>query len=158
MTATSYAAGAGTADHAALLSGLSPSTTYYYTIYAAAGGLSAGPYSFRSSPAIGTRGTYRLWWLGDPGTGNQNQAAVRDAYLSHNGGVGGTDVLLSVGDNAYELGTDGQFTSNFFAPYAGITSAVAPMPGTGARLVPVGGVRRSVWRRVVVLREWERCQ
>ena len=134
-----------TADRSAALTGLAPGTTYYYVIVDAAYTASAGPYHFRTPPAIGTAGSYRVWWLGDPGMGDANQAAVRDAYLAASS-VDGTDVMLSVGDNAYTLGTDAQFGSNFFAPYAGILSSLAVMAGTGgwACCVSVGGGRGYV--------------
>lgn len=64
------------------------------------------------------------WVLGDPGTGNQGQLDVRDAWLAWNGGP--PDLLVSLGDNAYPDGTLAEYQANFFGVYA-YTLATTPV-------------------------------
>jgi len=58
--------------------------------------LAAGESYFFVTAPIGPKPT-RLWVLGDPGTANGNQRAVRDAYYGFNGSRY-TDLWLLLGD------------------------------------------------------------
>src|SRR5207244_7045187 len=73
-----------TTDHQVKLSGLLPSTKYYYSIGTSAGPLVGGnsTYYFFTSPRIGKAKPTRIWVIGDSGTANNKARAVRDAYLS----------------------------------------------------------------------------
>ena len=93
-------------DHIIALSGLLPDTRYYYSI-----GDSNGDYTnyddqyFDTHPVTGNQAATRIWVLGDSGTADANAESVRNAFTQYNGGTH-SDVLLMLGDNAYESGTD----------------------------------------------------
>ena len=57
---------------------------------------------------MGTNQSYRFWVLGDCGTANSNQRAVRDAFYNYSAGSH-TDGILFLGDNAYNSGTDSEY-------------------------------------------------
>ncbi len=99
-----------TTEHEVEVTGLQPGTVYYYAIgdindYVVG---NDNDYYFKTSPAFGDEGEYRMWVLGDCGTGNSNARSVRDAYYNFNG-VEHTDAILMLGDNAYNSGTDNEF-------------------------------------------------
>src|SRR5262245_376857 len=105
-------------EHEVRLDGLTPGTTYYYSVGSTTQVLAGGDSShfFRTSPTPGTRQPYRVWVLGDPGTGSSDQRAVRDAYATYNG-TQRTDLWLMLGDNAYSDGTDSEYQSKLFQVY-----------------------------------------
>ncbi len=110
-------------EHTVLLSGLTPNTKYYYAIG-------------RTDPALGTfvqvagdadhffvtlpttpRAT-RIWALGDAGTATASQIKVRDAYYKLAASDQRyTDVMLMLGDNAYNTGTDAEYQAAVFDMY-----------------------------------------
>ncbi|HUR58999.1 MAG TPA: metallophosphoesterase family protein [Opitutaceae bacterium] len=119
-------------EHVVLLTNLKPSTKYYYTIgpvpaAAADTGKAKAPAedapgrtpvsSFTTPPPVGTNQPSRIWVLGDAGTKNAAQAAVRDVYLKYTGNRG-TDLVLLLGDNAYPDGTDSDYQKAIFDMYA----------------------------------------
>ncbi|MBV6643017.1 MAG: metallophosphoesterase family protein [Cyclobacteriaceae bacterium] len=113
-----------TTEHEVTLSGLTPDTKYYYNIGNKAGILSesnAGEMYVITAPPAGTRQFVRAWILGDAGTANNNQRAVRDAYYDYVADVstntGKTDMMLFLGDNAYGEGTDEQYQNALFDIY-----------------------------------------
>ncbi|MDP6586147.1 MAG: fibronectin type III domain-containing protein, partial [Anaerolineales bacterium] len=72
-----------TTEHEVTLSGLLPSTKYYYSVETMHEVLSTGPDNyFVTAPPIGTKKKSRIWILGDSGTANDNAASVRDAYYN----------------------------------------------------------------------------
>jgi len=104
-------AGART-NHSVRLTGLSPNTRYFYAIGSTSTVLETGAQlSFVTPPATG-RPT-RIWVLGDAGTANFDVRAVRDAYYAF-AGESYTDLLLMLGDNAYESGTDAEYQEAVF--------------------------------------------
>jgi hypothetical protein len=117
LTNTVYDAVA-TTEHSVTLTGLSPDTTYYYSVgstTATHAGADANHF-FKTPPPLGGRRPTRIWVLGDPGTGDANQASVRDAYYNFTGATH-TDLWLMLGDNVYETGTDAEFTAKLFNMY-----------------------------------------
>jgi len=104
-------------EHAITLTGLIPDTRYYYGL-----GDSAGDYMadddqyFDTHPAVGSAASTRIWVLGDSGTADARAAAVRDSYIEYNGGTH-SDVLLMLGDNAYDTGTDAEYQAAVFDMY-----------------------------------------
>ena len=84
-----------------------------------------------TAPTIGTDTFVRAWILGDPGTeGNGtypgDQKSVRDAYYAYvdeTGPTGSitnpnqTDMVLFLGDNAYNSGTQSEYQAGFFDVY-----------------------------------------
>ena len=88
-------------NHRVSVTGLSPSTRYYYSIGSSSSTEASGSsYFFETSPPRGTAVSTRIWALGDSGTGNSAAASVRDHYLNQSGDQY-TDLLLLLGDNAY---------------------------------------------------------
>ncbi len=115
-----HTAPVGTFQYEAKLTGLQPSTRYYYAVYD--GGRRLTPaeesYSFLTPPAVGTRQPVRFWVIGDGGTGRKPQAevyqAMWDFVRNENHPL---DFWLHVGDMAYGTGRDVEFQSRFFESY-----------------------------------------
>lgn len=118
------------AEHVVQLTGLQPNTRYYYVVGSAAvppppaAGTPAVKstasrsqvYSFTTPPPVGPAKASRFWVLGDPGTKNKVQEAVRDVYYTFNGDRR-TDAILLLGDNAYPDGTDADYQKGIFEMY-----------------------------------------
>lgn len=118
-----------TTEHVVPLAGLKPSTEYFYAVGAAplpppdpkkkvaedAPGRAA-VYSFTTPPPAGQPKPTRIWVLGDPGTKNQTQMAVRDVYYRYTASRP-TDLWLLLGDNAYPDGTDADYQKAIFEMY-----------------------------------------
>ncbi len=133
--ATTWTASDSTAttEHELLLSALDPATTYYYTCGAAPEDVQGGgdaDHHFATAPPVGSDGAFRLWVVGDSGTGNADAAAVRDGYLAFSGGVH-PDLWLMVGDNAYDSGTDGEYQTAVFDLYPTILRDTFLWPAIG---------------------------
>ena len=116
-------------EHIVHLKGLQPNTRYYYTV----GSIPLAPpapakkaaedapgratiNSFTTPPPVGPAKPTRVWVLGDPGTKNAVQAAVRDVYTKFTG-TRTTDLVLLLGDNAYPDGTDADYQKAIFEMY-----------------------------------------
>ncbi|HTD67556.1 MAG TPA: LamG-like jellyroll fold domain-containing protein, partial [Candidatus Limnocylindria bacterium] len=107
-----------TTEHIVNVTGLLPDSVYFYSVgttEAAIAGDSPSFY-FATSPRIGTPVPTRIWVLGDSGTQNASQYAVRDAYYTYTG-ARPTDLWLMLGDNAYNNGTDSEFQGAVFNAY-----------------------------------------
>lgn len=118
--------------HTAYISGLLPSTKYYYSIGSSTAVIQGDTNNyFVTSPLPGVQGKYRFWITGDCGNASANQIQVRDSYLFYNGNRV-TDGWLLLGDNAYYDGLDSEYNANFFSYYQGniMKKAVLwPSPG-----------------------------
>ncbi len=112
-------------NHSIQLTGLLPDTTYYYSVGSINQVLAGGDsnHKFHTNPTVGTTPATRIWVLGDPGTGDNNSAAVRDAYLAHPGSDQ-TDLILMLGDDAYPNGTDSEFQVALFDTYPSLLRQV----------------------------------
>ena len=118
-----------TDEHIVRLSGLASATRYYYSIGSASQTLAAGiDYTFDTSPASEIVSTTRVWAFGDSGT--TNARVVMNSYVQYLG-TNQTDVWLTMGDLAYEAGTDGQFQTNFFNVFDGMLRKLAMWPTVG---------------------------
>ncbi len=110
-----------TMEHEVRMTGLQPDTKYFYSIGSTTKtmvGEDAEHY-FRTAPIPGTDRPMRLWALGDSGTANTGQRAVRDAYyLSSTYKF--NDMILLLGDNAYNAGTDSEYQSALFDTYPAV--------------------------------------
>jgi hypothetical protein len=115
-----------TNEHIVQISGLEPSTRYYYSIGSAAQRLVGtngigSEYWFDTSPPVGTRRPTRLWVLGDAGTaGNgapDRQESTRNAFYNYAATNGQPDIWLLLGDNAYNSGTDPEHQRAIFDMY-----------------------------------------
>ena len=104
-------------NHVVTLTGLTPGTTYYYSIGSASDTLASGvDYTFTTPPTAGTATNTRVWVLGDAGTATSGQAAVRDAFYNWTG-ARTPNLVLQLGDNAYENGSDAEFGAGMFNIY-----------------------------------------
>lgn len=113
--------GAQTTEHRVTLTGLQPGTKYYYSVGSSAGMLAGGHehFRFKTSPASNEIGAARIWAIGDFGKANQGQIDVMNSYLDFTDTTS-TDLLLMLGDNAYNDGTDQEFQDKLFNIYDSI--------------------------------------
>jgi len=105
---------ASTTEHQVEITGLNPDTKYYYSIGNGTDILSAGPDQFFFTvPPVSTVREYNFWVVGDCGSANDDQRAVRNSYQNY---IGTTRVygMIMLGDNAYTLGTDGDYQGAVF--------------------------------------------
>ncbi|HMJ90992.1 MAG TPA: Ig-like domain-containing protein, partial [Candidatus Acidoferrum sp.] len=108
------ASAAAATDHRIELTNLASATKYYYSIGTAAGAVLGGAdYYFVTPPLPGTRKRTRFWALGDCGTANADQFNVRDAAYRALG-TNELDLVLLLGDNAYNSGTDSEYQRAIF--------------------------------------------
>jgi acid phosphatase type 7 len=107
-----------TTEHEIRLTGLAANTKYFYSIGSTAQVLAGNDanHFFVTSPTAGQANPYRIWILGDSGTADANAQAVRNAYLNFTGATY-TNLLLMLGDNAYENGTDAEYQTAVFNMY-----------------------------------------
>lgn len=120
-----------TTEHEVTLSGLAADTRYYYSVGSStATHAGSSGHVFFTAPPTGAGNPTRIWVLGDAGTGTANQAAVRDAYYNFANGSY-TDVLLMLGDNVYETGTDVEYTTRHFDVYRDILRQTVSWPAIG---------------------------
>ncbi len=120
-------------DHEVFIPGLTPNTKYYYALGDSNGLLAGGTaeYFFKTSPVNRSHEPVRAWILGDCGTGTDQARAVRDAYENYVGSDH-TDLILLLGDNAYESGLDSEYQQKFFQNMYEdqlIQSVLWPSPG-----------------------------
>jgi len=147
------------AEHIVQLSGLKPGTRYFYAVGAAVlpppsaekkAAAEDAPgratiNSFTTPPPVGPGKPTRVWVLGDPGTKNATQAAVRDVYYKYTG-TRATDLWLLLGDNAYPDGTDTDYQKAIFEMYPAtlrtspVWSALGNHDGKSANSITQSGV------------------
>lgn len=113
-------------DHEVLLKDLLPDTRYYYKVNDSTGTV----FSFRTPPTEGEARPTRVWVLGDSGTANTNAKNVRNAFNKFNGGSA-TDLVLMLGDNAYDSGADCEYQEAFFDMYTSTIAETPVMPSIG---------------------------
>lgn len=130
-TRTNRAAGVLT-EQIVRLSGLEPDTRYYYSVGATNKILAGGDaeHYFVTAPLPGKARPTRIWVIGDPGTANTNQMAVRDAYYNYTKDRR-TDVWLMLGDNAYSTGTDKEYQRAVFNIYETLLRQTVLWPTLG---------------------------
>lgn len=104
-----------TTEHRIVVSGLQAKTRYYYRI-----GNSASMYTtadaniyFTTFPLQNVSIPTRIWAIGDFGKANDRQKRVRDAFVNYDW-ERKTDVWLWLGDNAYQDGTDAEYSAKVF--------------------------------------------
>ncbi|MFP6623666.1 MAG: metallophosphoesterase family protein [Myxococcota bacterium] len=128
-------------EHEVSISGLAADTKYYYEVGNAASTLAGNDadHYFNTSPVAGTQRTTRIWVIGDSGQCAQDAAGCNDAtavmnqYLSWVASHGGNlaELVLILGDNAYNSGTDTQYTTGLFEVFGDIlrNHVLWPVPG-----------------------------
>ncbi len=111
-----------TTEHIIPITGLAPDTRYFYAIEDAAHFFAGGTpdYYFTTYPVPGTVKPFRVWILGDSGTGsyffNDQPRRVASAY-KHSPFFKHADVWLMLGDNAYGGGFDAEYQRAVFDVY-----------------------------------------
>ncbi len=114
------AAPADTYQYEATITGLSPSSVYYYGVYDAGRKLAGEDetHRFATSPPRGEKKPVRFWVVGDSGTGLPDQAKVHDAMVDYTAKTSRPlDLYLHVGDMVYPKGEDHHFQQRFFDMY-----------------------------------------
>jgi hypothetical protein len=121
-----------TTEHEVTLTGLSPETQYYYSVGSTTTVMAGNDanHFFVTFPPTGASAPTRVWVLGDSGTANASQFAVRDAYYNATG-ARHTDLWLMLGDNAYQSGTDGEFQNAVFNVYQAMLRKSVLLPTLG---------------------------
>jgi len=122
----------GTTGHLVTVTGLQPQTRYYYSVGSSSGAQAGGTsaYFFETSPPVGAPRPTRIWVLGDAGTKNSNQRAVRDAYKTYVG-TATANLTLMLGDNAYSDGTDSDYQAAVFDMYPDMLRQTVLWPTLG---------------------------
>jgi len=132
---------APTNEHEVLITGLDSDTKYFYEIGNAATTFAGNDadHFFKTSPPKGSRVPVRIWVIGDSGQcavdqpGCDDAMAVMDEYFDWVGENGGqlADIVLMLGDNAYNDGTDSETTRGLFEPFADVlrNHVLWPVPG-----------------------------
>lgn len=119
----SVADGAAVTEHEIKINGLLTDTKYYYRI-GNSGQMQAADNNqfFSTLPAADATRKIRVVAFGDCGRGNATfQDQNLSSYLNYlqAGGIDAADAWLLLGDNAYDFGTDNEFTTKFFDIYGG---------------------------------------
>ena len=106
-------------EHEIRITGLSPDTKYYYRFGSSTQVLQSGTDNFFiTSPPATTKRKIRVAAFGDCGRNdNSYQPTTLTAYNNYVG-ANPAEVLLLLGDNAYNNGTDAEFQSNYFNVYS----------------------------------------
>lgn len=122
-----------TIDHEMRITGLKPDTKYYYAI-GSRNSIMKGSYRnyFTTAPLADTKRKIRIGVFGDPGTGNALQKATRDNYLKLKGNYNNAEMVIMLGDNAYNAGTETEHTLHFFDIYNNNifdNHTIFPVPG-----------------------------
>ena len=130
-----------TNEHEVLVTGLESSTKYFYEIGNADMMLAGNDadHFFKTSPPAGSDEPVRIWVIGDSGQcavdtqGCQDAMAVMDEYLqwTEDNGNRLADIILMLGDNAYNDGTDREYTRGLFDSFGKAlrNHVLWPVPG-----------------------------
>ena len=106
-----------TDGHQLTITNLIPGSRYLYRISTPCRRIAAGPgVAFQTAPLLSSYRSIRTWVLGDSGTGNQHAYAVREGALRCCKGKA-PDIILMLGDNAYEKGSRFDHHRGLFLPY-----------------------------------------
>lgn len=108
--------------HVARLTRLTPGKHYRYTVEGDSGALATG--AFRAAPVGASRFTFAV--VGDFGSGTSDETAVASLIESWH-----PDFVLTVGDNAYPMGSSDLLDPDIFRPYAGVMRESAWFPALG---------------------------
>jgi tartrate-resistant acid phosphatase type 5 len=122
----------GGLEHVARLRRLTPGKHYEYTVEGDSGALATG--RFRAAPARPSRFTFAV--VGDFGSGTSHETAVASLIQSWH-----PDFVLTVGDNAYPLGSQELLDHDIFDPYAAVMRESAWFPALGNHDVKADGGR-----------------
>lgn len=106
-----------TTEHLLRIGTLLPDTKYYYTIGGSLFTLQSGTDNrFTTLPPNNTARKLRFVALGDCGNNSANQVNVKNTLLNYVGS-NDMDAMILLGDNAYNVGSDAEYQTNFFDVY-----------------------------------------
>lgn len=114
----------GAAQWQAAVAGLEPDTAYCYQVMG--GGTQMRRAGFRTAPASDSGRPVRFVAIGDSGKGGADQLAVLEQMRQLP-----FDLMLHVGDIAYDSGTRDEFETTFFSIYADLMEGFAIFPASG---------------------------
>ena len=117
-------------SHVARLTRLTPGERYEYTVEGEPGALATG--TFRAAPVGASRFTFAV--VGDFGSGTSDETAVASLIESWH-----PDFVLTVGDNAYPIGSKELLDRDIFRPYAAVMRESAWFPALGNHDVKADG-------------------
>ena len=102
-------------NHEIHITGLSANTIYYYAVGNNGGQLEGGDddHFFKTSPGSNSNATVKAWVLGNAGNDEDDQNDVRDGFYNFIGDEN-IDLMILLGDNAYEDGTDSEYQDYWF--------------------------------------------
>ncbi len=123
-------------DHRVELVGLEPGTTYDYTLGAEEHRLNTAERFTFTTPEDDPTSALRIWAVGDQGTGDSLARKVKLAFLNYSAEQRADhrrplDVWISLGDNAYDDGTDADFQRALFETYPELISRHTLWPSLG---------------------------
>lgn len=118
-------------EHEIVITNLGPDTKYFYEILDESDNIIVGgepDYYFNTNPVRGTANNTRIWVLGDSGAGgmefpgsfafNRNAGnkarEVKTGFYNWNSGSDHVDLMLMLGDNAYQNGLGGEYEHGVF--------------------------------------------
>lgn len=114
------------------LTGLAPSTKYFYTVSKNNVSMSSDTFYFYTAPAPGSGQKIRVLALGDCGTNYSQQLNVK-ASINNFCKNKYVNCVLLLGDNAYNNGLETEYQTGFFNPYNSnfifSKSCIYPAPG-----------------------------
>ncbi|MBX5482162.1 MAG: metallophosphoesterase [Myxococcaceae bacterium] len=121
---TQTASSAAATQHFVTLGSLQPATRYAYEVEACGADTGLGG-SFTTAPKDGARHVH-FAAVGDFGTGDSRQRQVADALAAAH-----PEFWLTLGDDAYESGSESDFDQRFFAPMKPLLANVPVFPSPG---------------------------
>lgn len=106
-------------EHEIRVTGLTPDTKYYYRFGSSSSALQQGSDNFfTTAPSSSATRKIRIAAFGDCGRNdNSYQTGTLSSYRNYVGS-NPAEVMLLLGDNAYEDGTDAEFQTRFFDVYS----------------------------------------
>jgi hypothetical protein len=107
------------------IDGLSPNTTYCYSIADASGALT-GRLGFRTAPDADSPDPVRFLAFGDSGGGGSDQRTLAEQMFTVP-----YELMIHTGDIAYDNGTIGEFEDNVFSIYAPLFQHIPFFPSAG---------------------------
>lgn len=118
-------------EHKITLGNLKPDTKYYYSIGNLKDTLQGDENNyFKTLPASGETGIFRIGVFGDCGYLGIPQARVRDQFMKYLDG-NYMNAWLLLGDNAYNDGTDAEYQAKFFNVYKDLLKKYPLFPTPG---------------------------
>ncbi|MHB8875360.1 MAG: purple acid phosphatase family protein, partial [Myxococcaceae bacterium] len=129
--------GSATTTHVLAITGLTPSTRYYYQVESGGQVLAGGPdFTFRTYPVKGSPEPFSFLAWGDSGTGGTGQWAVADRLKALNVTP---DFGLILGDIIYPGGEAALYDPRYFQPYQALLRKMVIWPTIGNHDVVTAG-------------------